>query len=359
MITELYIRTLSYINNASNAKGSLHLLKHQCLKKPKLNEEIQFYQELEELFTRYLIAEIIAESKSEPPDRETEHYEKIQTTVNYDPTKILCIFQEPDYRSTLLGGLSFHLPRLLQLAKLSYSNTEISTVIGISAFLKKSMITRSNLPPFSANHPNIENFCELQLLLTPQQFQCLYCACLVEQTLFSHIGHNNKLKCLTKTNSYSAPKSIQATILQEGINAAFIASLLGKDLQQDPLGLFIASIIRNISLFYIHHELTQYPNLSEIKPLQHAIQELTPRLDYWLAKDLNLPDDLLFTLRCRFTKQTQLPESTSTLLKAEHCDIALMLFNNKLLSLKELSKLFEDTKVSYLNLPHKLQVLVD
>lgn len=327
MIAEFYRRTFSFLYNEQSSEQSLYQLKQQCLKNVKIpptpHTDDNYFLQLEALFAQYVFNQfdLRFDTLKQPPH------------IN-----IIELFSAPTSRLPLLCELPIQLQHFLYVSRLSSTNIEFSITMGLSQDTKDTFVNRVNRPPFSANHRPIKSFEDAQRLLTRDQFDAACCTIFIEKA-FNHHDH--------------AP--FHAMILQEGVNLGYISSLIAQDKGLDPIRLFLTAIIRSISILLVHQRLQALDNLPSKKQLFMEIKTLLPRLDYWLAKDLGLPDDILYTLKARFLEVNACPESVNIIHLAERCQLSILLFKQSLISPKELQKILHYQGVSHLNLMHKLQ----
>lgn len=330
MITEFYTRKLGFSSENQPVGQSLYLLKNQCLKnvKPSLkhHKNTAYFQQLESLFAQYTLNglnlkfDTLAKDKTSPSLNE--------------------FFCSPTSRLPLLNNLPVQLQTFLYASSTSTSNAEFSEVMGLSQTVKDKLVSNVNLPPFSGVHHAIVHFEEAQRLLSRHQFDAACCASLLE------VAINTDENC-----------SFSTVILQEGINLACISSLIAKDKGLDPMRLFLTALTRSISLLLVHKQLQKQDGIPSKKQLFGDIKKLLPRLDYWIAKDLGLPDDILHTLKSRFIDIGLTPEAVNVLHISERCQLSILLFKQALISPKEIQKILQHPDIYHLNLMQKLQLL--
>ena len=330
MITEFYSKNFGFLHADQLTEPSLSRLKNQCLKTSKItasdnrsNEE--HCRQLESLFAQYIVNHLDLKFDSLPNETHTPSIKQL--------------FSSPSARLPLLAELTMQLQQLLYVSRTSHSNAEFASTMGLSQAIKNKLVHRANLPPFAANHRPITHFDEAQKLLTRNQFDAACCASFIDVALSdegSNVFHNS--------------------ILQEGINLAYISSLIASDKQFDPMRLFLTAIMRSVSLLLVHNQLQQSEGLPSKKQLFSDIQSLLPRLDYWLAKDLGLPDDILHTLKSRFMNVGSTPIAVKILYMSERCQLSILLFNRSLISSREVQKVLQCQGVTHLHLLQKLQL---
>jgi hypothetical protein len=80
-----------------------------------------------------------------------------------------------------------------------------------------------------------------------------------------------------------------------------------------------------------------------------------PSLDYWIAKDLGLPDDILHNLKYRLINKGEMPEAVRVVHTAERCQLSILLFKQSMISSREVNNILRSHGVLHLNLLHKLQ----
>jgi hypothetical protein len=327
MISEFYTRNFGFLFENQSYQQSLYRLKNQCLKHVKLSPQNktfndEHHQQLESLFTLYVINQLDIQFDS----------------ASNDSSQLIDIFSAPAKRMDLLKALPLKLQHCLLFSRVSESNSECANRLNLSDSVKHKFLMRVNYPPFSANHAAIVSFTQAQHLLTRTQFNIACCASLIEDAVYN-----------------DSTNPIDTMIFQEGINLAYIASLIADDKHIDPLRVFLTAMMRSISLLFIHTMLQQSGKLHSKGELLNDIQILLPRLDYWLAKDLGLPDDILHSLKYRLKHNDFTCEVVNILHTAEQCQLSILLFKQSIISTKEIQKILQLQGVSHLNLMHRLQ----
>lgn len=254
---------------------------------------------------------------------------------------ILEDLKSPAYRLSLISHLPCSLHRLLQLDETSRYRSEISRLLCLAPALEHRAVIIANQPPFHEQGGPIYHFDELAEKLETPSLLAIICAAILWQHCLAEKGDEG-----------------QDQLFRIGLVSAHIHMQLAlADNHPSPLRSFLLSLLHYVSLLYISRELQGKNLITGEKELLHELDQLAPRLCYWIAKDWGLPDDILLTLKERFQQPHHLSPTAQVMQKCEHASLALLLYHNGLFSRRQIQKLLpamdiDSDTLSSLLMPH-------
>ena len=302
----------------------MHILKHQCDQRQRRISTLPHQQALELLFAQFLFQYYGQQSFIQSPaiDKIMQHFIKPsarqQYTDRFSAELQQCLHHCVQAKNSedLLKRLSLDQAAMQQLGELS-----------------KLLLTHQLLKPqqqrFQSTRAQLAG-----LDITALQILCcanvIYSALLVEPEAEQNL--------------------LQQAIFQEGLESAFIAEHVAKQFSLAPLQLALCTFVRSINLLLMHefcqqHALIQQPSdkpkpntaqragITSEKSIPSAdafktVYSFLTKLDYWLAKDLGLDDNILYILKYAFVEKSELPMSTRALFITERCHLLFNLFKH-------------------------------
>ena len=302
-----------------NSLRLMNILKNQCEKGDAKLSSLTHNQALELLFAQFLfqyygkqalltvdaIDEIIANFGR--PEVRTFHANRFHSTL--EQTMHHCT--QAQSTADLLDRLALNRKEKAQLL-------ELSTLLFTHQLLQPKKNSFSNA---SAQLHALE-LAELQILSCAN---ILYTAFLVKPKAESNL--------------------LQQAIFQEGLESAFIAEHIAKQFAIAPVQLALCSMVRSINLLLIHEYCQDHSLIQESEDAYKCIDspqvfiqvhQFISKMDYWLAKDIGLSDNILYVLKHAFVKKEKLPTATKALFLTERCHLLFSLFKHGHLSLEAL-----------------------
>ena len=313
MIAELFLKAKVLLNtehaykqlgyntgNITQIKTDLRLL-HPQHYEPSYNSRCQ--HQMQAFFIEYFCKDF----SSAPASYTPEHH---HCGLFHD-------LKSPSYRATLTQHLPQAISRLLHASRHSLNNDESSKKLVLSPSIKQHMLLIANKPPF-AQQQIFNDFSQMKTHMEHNEFLAVICTAFLQQ------------HCL---NTHTC--DVEKDLFAHGLRNAYISLCLAQNQKQDGLSAFINGFLHFISLIYLHREL----QACEVQPakdvLQNEITQFLPRFNYWLAKDWGLPDDMLSALRERFIENDDLSSLAIIMQTADHANLALMLFQERLINRKQ------------------------
>lgn len=309
MITELFLR-LSYRNpvNKPAPDSALLKLKKHCQKLPRQQNQAHYLHQLDKLLLRYLFQ----------PDA--------VSTSNTAHDDAMTALHSPAYRQYLLQQLPLKLHKLRTACR----NQKLPQV---SRQFQQQAIMLANQPPFAGQHTVIQSIHQLQQALPAEQCQMVLYAAQLQQHCLGNACDDNEQR-----------------LWQQGLLQAFICSKLATPPHLQPSDAFLCAMVHYLSLLFIYRQLPEHYSTGT----ESRILALLPRLDYWLAKDLGLPDYLLNILRSRFLEPEHPHRFNETLQQGKHAALAFLLYQQQSFSRNQLQQFLHAMQLDHLQLPEQL-----
>jgi hypothetical protein len=237
-------------------------------------------------------------------------------------------FNKPETRSAFLRELNPKLQRLQQMRK-QYSNNhellkQFNQLVSLDTYLPE-LLKKAPLALFYGQQQNLQQTTINHSADAAKQLDALHFQALCITALFyCFIASSDELNKL---------------YFFQVLEQAVISLCIAQQYQEQPLNNFIACLIHSLSLIAIKQELeslnsSNWSNCSQ-SAIVLAAANLLPKLDYWLAKDLGLTDEILYYLKHKYQHDDP-PYSNKALLLGEYGHQCIQLYQHKVLGKKEL-----------------------
>lgn len=246
-------------------------------------------------------------------------------------------FKSPSYRSLLIKQLPSNLNRLLHFDELSVDNKTLEKVLCLSPSVQEQTVNIANRSPFVSNNQYFRHFDDIKNQLEQQDLLAVTCAAILKQ------------HCMSEKSS-----ATEQDFFHQGLCCGYISMQLARENRYSPLKSFITNIIHCICRLYIYRELENKKRFSSKHDLLLEINDLSPKLSYWVAKDWGLPDEILYTLKERFLQPHDLSITGQIMQKSEHANLALMLYQHEQFSRKQAQKFISSMNIDYQHLFEQL-----